>query len=85
MIKAGVFRLVAGLALALSGAAAPAEAQFFSNYPVIIVPPPQAQNLVVPRPSPTANQLDRQYPPSPNSSATDTSQCTYQGRVKVCH
>jgi hypothetical protein len=85
MIKARVFRLAAGLALALGGLAGPAEAQFMTNYPVIIVPPPQAQNLVVPRSSPTTNQLNRQYPPSPDSSATDTSQCTYQGRVKVCH
>ena len=84
MIKASVFRLAAGLALALGGLAGPAEAQFMTNYPVIIVPPP-AQNLVVPKPSPTTNQLNRQYPPPPDSSATDASQCTYQGRVKVCH
>ena len=83
MIKASVFRLAAGLALALGGLAGPAEAQFMTNYPVIIVPPP-AQNLVVPRPSPTTNQLNKQYPASPDSSAPDTSQCTYQGRVKTC-
>jgi hypothetical protein len=82
MIKARVFRLAAGLGLAL-GAAASAEAQFMTNYPVIIVPPPAAQNLVVPRPSPTTTELNRQYPSSP--SLPDTSQCTYQGRVKVCH
>ena len=83
MIEARTFRLAACVALAL-GAGTPAEAQFMTNYPVIIVPPPPAQNLILPRASPTTTQLNRQSPPPPNSP-TDTSQCTYEGRTKVCH
>jgi hypothetical protein len=79
MTKATILSIVAGLLLA----AVPAQAQFMTNYPVIIVPPPPAQNVVVPRPSPTTTQLDRQFPPSPNPSP-DPRQCTYHGRVKVC-
>jgi hypothetical protein len=84
MIEARTLRLAACLVFAFA-AGAPAEAQFMTNYPVIIVPPPPAQNLIVPRPSPTTSQLNKQYPPSPDSSPTDANQCTYQGRVKVCH
>ncbi len=84
MIKARILRRAACVAFAL-GATAPAEAQFMTNYPVIIVPPPPAQNMIVPRPSPTTGQSNRQFPPSPDSSPTDSSQCTYQGRLKVCH
>ncbi len=45
-MKAQVFAAAAGLATALA-ASAPADAQFMGNYPVIIVPPPPAQNLGV--------------------------------------
>jgi hypothetical protein len=79
-MKAKAFGLAACLALAC-GASAPAEAQF--AYPVIVVPPPQVQTVIVPK-SPTTTQLNRQYPPSPESP-TDKEQCTYQGRVKTCH
>jgi hypothetical protein len=84
MIKARVFRLAAGLALALGGAAAPAEAQFMTNYPVIIVPPP-AQNLVLPpKPKPAAPQPDAsaQSPNTPNTPGPG--QCYYQGKTRVC-
>ncbi len=47
-----IFALAAGLAFAVA-ANAPAKAQFMSSpYPVIIVPPPPAQNLILPRPAP---------------------------------
>ena len=80
-MKARAFGLAACLALAC-GAIAPAEAQF--AYPVIIVPPPQVQTVIVPKSSPTTTQLNKQYPSSPDT-ATDKDQCTYQGRVKTCH
>jgi hypothetical protein len=74
------FGLALGLAaLAFVGSAA--HAQFMTNYPVIIVPPP-AQNVVIPRPSPTTRQLDRQYPPP--APAPDASRCHYQGQTRVC-
>jgi hypothetical protein len=84
MIKARAFRLAASIALAV-GAAGPAEAQFFSNYPVIIVPPPPAQNLVLPpKPKPPAPKPDAsaQSPDTPNTSGPG--QCYIQGRTRVC-
>jgi hypothetical protein len=81
-MKAKALGLVAGLALGC-GAIAPAEAQFLTNYPVIVVPPPQAQTIVVPKSSPTTTQLNKQFPASPNTPP-DTNDCTYQGRVKIC-
>ena len=83
-MKAKGFGLAACLALACGGASAPAEAQFMTSYPIIVVPPPQVQTVIVPKSSPTTTQLNKQYPPSPDASATET-QCTYQGRVKTCH
>jgi putative effector of murein hydrolase LrgA (UPF0299 family) len=83
MIKAKAVRLAAGLALALGGAAAPAGAQFM--YPVIIVPPPPAQNLVLPpKPKPSAPKPDAsvQSPDTPNTPAPV--QCYYQGKTRVC-
>ena len=84
MIKARVFRLAAGLALALGGLAGPAEAQFMTNYPVIIVPPP-AQNLVLPpKPKPPAPKPDAsaQSPDTPNPPGSG--QCHYEGKTRVC-
>jgi hypothetical protein len=86
MIKARAFRLAASIALAIGGGAAgPAEAQFFSNYPVIIVPPPPAQNLVLPpRPKPYAPKPDAsaQSPDTPNPS--NQGQCHFEGKTRVC-
>lgn len=76
-------RRVAG-ALALAGfATAPARAQFMTGaYPVLIVPPP-AQSLVIPKP-PKPRQTQ---PPEPSAPQPDTggdqSRC-YQGRAKIC-
>jgi hypothetical protein len=85
MIKAKAFRLAAGLALVFGAATAPAEAQFMSNYPVIIVPPPPAQNLVLPpKPKPPAPRPDAsaQSPDTPNAPAPG--ECYYQGKTRVC-
>ena len=58
---------VAGLAL-LMGAGAPARAQFFSNYPVVVVPPPPAQNLILPkRSAPKPNPTQTPQPPAQRS------------------
>ncbi len=51
MMKSKVFGAVAGLALVVA-AGAPAQAQFMSNYPALIIIPPPAQNLVMPKPAP---------------------------------
>jgi hypothetical protein len=62
-VKARILRLGVGAALAVA-ASPPAQAQFMTgNYPVLIVPPP-AQNLVVPKPKPV-------QAPKPASRADD--------------
>ena len=81
-MKARAFGLAACLALSC-GASAPAEAQF--AYPVIIVPPPQAQTLVTPpkltpRPVPPKPDASAQSPPTPSTPPG----CYYQGRTRVC-
>jgi hypothetical protein len=69
-------------ALTLGGlATAPAQAQFGPMpFPLIVVPPP-AQNMVVPRP--------RTEPPKPapeprGSSTPHQLVCHYQGQTRVC-
>jgi hypothetical protein len=82
MMRTRVLGWATAVAL-VAAAQAPAKAQFMMNYPVIIVPPPPAQTLVVPRQSPTAQQMGRQMPtanpeqPSPN--------CRQQGQTRVCN
>jgi hypothetical protein len=72
----------AGLAGAVA-ANAPAEAQFMSSpYPVIIVPPPPAQNWIMPKYPPKPAQPAKPAPP-PDAPASDLGKC-YQGRAKVC-
>jgi len=80
-MRAQVFAAAAGLATALA-ASAPADAQFMGNYPVIIVPPPPAQNLVLPKPAPKPSQPSRANPP-PEAPPPNQGNC-YQGRTKVC-
>jgi len=70
------------LGFAALAAVAPAHAQFMTNYPVIIVPPQQPQNMIVPTPSPSSRQLDRQYPPA--VASPERSRCHYQGQTRVC-
>jgi hypothetical protein len=73
-----LFGAVAGLVLPVV-AGAPADAQFMSSYPVVIVVPPPAQNFVMPKPAPKPSTS---APPSA-ASPPDLSQC-YQGRTRVC-
>jgi len=86
MIKAKAFCLAAGLALVLGATAPPAEAQFMSNYPVIIVPPPPAQNLVLPpKPKPPAPKPDASaQSPATTPDTPAPGQCYYQGKTRVC-
>ena len=79
-MRAKAFGLAAGFALAL-GSAAPADAQFFANYPVIIVPPP-AQNLVMPKPAPKPAKPSASAPPS--EAPAPEVQCHYQGQTRIC-
>jgi hypothetical protein len=81
-MKARIVGLAAGLAIAF-GVNVPAQAQFMTNYPVIIVPPPPAQNLVIPR------SMQKQAPPkplpaSPAPNAPPQVQCHFQGQTRVC-
>ncbi len=81
-MKTRAFRIAGGVALLALGAPFPACAQFISNYPVIIVPPPPAQNYVLPKPAPKALRPEKPKPAeAPNGP--DVSQC-YAGRTKVC-
>ena len=77
---AGGLRLAAAFAmasLAWLGANAPACAQFMSNYPVIVVPPPPAQNLFVPKPQPIAPK------PTPAPAPGQTQQTEgYHGQTR---
>ena len=83
IMKARIPGLAAGLALAVA-ATAPAQAQFMTGpYPVIIVPPPPAQNLVVPQAPRPAQQ------PKPAGSAAARQrrpgdQCSLPGQTRVC-
>ena len=82
-MKPRVFCAAAGLAFAVA-ASAPAEAQFMTSYPAIIVVPPPAQNYVMPKPAPkpTPAKPITSAPP-PDTQAPNVSQC-YQGRTRVC-
>jgi hypothetical protein len=81
-MKSKILGLAAGFALVVA-ANAPAEAQYMSNYPVIIVPPPPAQNLSLPKPAPKPAQPATTAPPPASPPPPDQSKC-YQGRAKLC-
>jgi hypothetical protein len=83
-MKTNAIRFASGIALFAFGAPFPAYGQFFSNYPVIIVPPP-AQNYVLPKPAPKSPP-DKPKPadkPADAPNPGDVTQC-YQGRTKIC-
>jgi hypothetical protein len=77
-MKINDIRLTAGVALFALGTPFPACAQFFSNYPVIIVPPP-AQNYTLPKPTPKPPP-DK---PKPPAQAAPAPAGHYQGRTFV--
>ena len=82
IMKRGIRGWGAALAFAVV-AASPAEAQFMTGpYPVIVVPPPPAQNYVIPRPSPA--QTPRPDAPPRDASGPPEIKCYYQGQTKVC-
>jgi len=85
MTKAKILGVMVGLALGAISASGPVQAQFMPNYPVYIVPPPPAQNLVLPRPPkphPKAVQ-PAPAPPPPDAPVPDLSQC-YHGQQRTC-
>ena len=69
-MKINDVRLAAGVAFFALGTPFPACAQFFSNYPVIIVPPP-AQNYTLPKPTPKPPPDKPKPPDTPASRAGD--------------
>ncbi len=75
---------VAGVALGFA-AGGPAEAQFFApGYPAVIVVPPPAQGMVLPRRTrPEATPPAVQPPPADNEPGPNHT-CSYQGRTRVC-
>jgi hypothetical protein len=79
-MRTNAARFAAGVALFALGAPSPGYAQFFSNYPVIIVPPP-AQNYALPKPAPKPPP-DK---PKPADAATQAPPAPghYQGRTFV--
>jgi hypothetical protein len=80
-MKINDIRLAAGVALFALGAPFPASAQIFSNYPVIIVPPP-AQNYALPKPAPKPPP-DKPKPPDTPAQAAPAPAGHYQGRTFV--
>jgi hypothetical protein len=80
-MKSKVVGAAAGIALAVA-AGTPAEAQFMSNYPAVIIVPPPAQSLVMPKPAPKTSKPTASEPPSV-TPPPNLSQC-YQGRARVC-
>ena len=81
----GVRALFAVAGVALGFAAGPARAQFFSpGYPAVIVVPPPAQGMVMPRRTrPEATPPATQAPPTDVESAPNLT-CTNHGRQRVC-
>ena len=79
-MKTNAIRFASGVAMFAFGSAFPAYGQFFSNYPVIIVPPP-AQDYVLPKPAPKSPPPDRPKPPDAPAQAAPTGH--YQGRTFV--
>ena len=67
------------LSVILSGAAAPALAQFAPNYPVIIVPPP-AQNYAAPKPESRTAAPSKPKPPADTPQPTPTQ--NYRGQTR---
>jgi hypothetical protein len=81
-MKTNAIRFASGVALFAFGSAFPASGQVFSNYPVIIVPPP-AQDYVLPKPAPKSPPPERPKPPDAPAQAAPASAGHYQGRTFV--
>ena len=81
-MKTNAIRFASGFALFAFGSAFPAYGQFFTNYPVIIVPPP-AQDYVLPKPAPRSPPPARQAKTSRHAGAGRAGGGHYQGRTFV--
>jgi hypothetical protein len=82
----GLQTLLAAASVALGFAAAyPARAQFMApGYPAVIVVPPPAQGLALPkRTKPEPAPPSPQAPPADEQSGPNHT-CTYHGRTRVC-
>ena len=67
-VSAGGLKVAAAIAvatLAWLGANVSARAQFLSNYPVLVVPPPPAQNLILPKSNPRTTPKSTPAPQTP--------------------
>jgi len=83
MLRSKGFGLTGGLALFVLCLSAPAQAQFMTSYPVIIVPPP-AQNLVLPKPKPVPRAAQPAPASPPDAATQNLGNCHYQGQTRVC-
>ena len=72
------------VAVALA-ASAPARAQFMTNYPVIIVPPPPAQNTYAPRVVAPRKPAETAPAKPQDDQATTSPRCRYMGQTRVCN
>ena len=78
----GLFAVI-GLTLGFA-VCAPAKAQFMSGtYPVIVVPPPPAQSMVMPKPPKVRQPQPIDLPA--DASETHPLTCRYQGQTKICN
>ena len=75
-----IYRLIICVLTFGFGASVPAWGQVMYNYPVIIVPPP-AQNLVVPKPAPRAAIPEKPKPPPSAAPPQPDPTPTYHGRT----
>ena len=71
----------AGLVMVALGAACPAQAQFMTGYPAVIVVPPPAQNYAVPKRAgqPAAPDKLKAFVDDPDPAPTQR----YQGRTLI--
>jgi hypothetical protein len=81
-MKTSAFRFAVGVALLDFAALSPASAQFSGNYPIIIVPPPPAQNYVSPKPAPKPPP-DKPKPADTPAQAAPAPKGHYEGRTFV--
>ena len=76
-------RRLAAVGLALGCLASPARAQFMTGaYPVIVVPPPPGQSMVMPK-KPKLQPAPQETPPAPPDETSPGLSQNYQGRTRV--
>ena len=84
-MRAIQFGLAIGLTTLALAAASPAQAQFMTNYPVIIVPPPPAENMIRPKADPRkpTRPAAPSAPSPPQESSPPQGSDIYQGRTRI--